>query len=219
MKKSKTENSNKKNNFSYLVIKRVFDIFGSLVGLFFLIPFIIAIKVVYMISGDFGSIFYTQTRIGKNGKEFKLFKFRSMVVNADEALEKILKENKELAKEYNKNKKLENDPRITSIGKFIRRLSIDELPQVLNILFNQMSFIGNRPYLPRERKDMGKYFNDIVKTKPGLSGYWQVSLRSRGTFKQRLEMEQYYSNNCSLWFDIKIFFKTFIVVFDGRGAQ
>ena len=168
MKKSKTVNSNKKNNFSYLVIKRVFDIFGSLVGLFFLIPFIIAIKVVYMISGDFGSIFYTQTRIGKNGKEFKLFKFRSMVVNADEELEKILKENKELAKEYNKNKKLEND---------------------------------------------------IVKTKPGLSGYWQVSLRSRGTFKQRLEMEQYYSNNCSLWFDIKIFFKTFIVVFDGKGAQ
>ena len=210
--------SSKKNIF-YLIIKRIFDIIGALIGIVFLIPITIIIKLISIFTGDFGSIFYTQMRIGKNGKEFKLFKFRSMVINADEVLEKILKEDKELAKEYKKNKKLDRDPRITKIGNFIRKSSIDELPQVVNILFSQMSFIGNRPYLPREKKDMGEYFDDIVKTKPGLSGYWQVSLRSRGTFAQRLEMEQYYSNNCSLWFDTKIFFKTFIVVFDGKGAQ
>jgi undecaprenyl-phosphate galactose phosphotransferase len=206
-------------NFFYLVIKRVFDIVGAITGLILLVPVIVIVKIAYMITGDFNSILYTQKRIGKNGKEFNLFKFRSMVIDADEVLEELLKNNKAIANEYKVNKKIENDPRITKVGKLIRRTSIDELPQVLNILFNQMSFIGNRPYLLKEKKDMGKYFNDIVRTKPGLSGYWQVSLRSRGTFEQRLKMEQYYSNNCNLWFDIKIFFKTFIVIFDGKSAQ
>lgn len=209
----------KKPNIFYLIIKRIFDIIGSIIGIVFLIPIITIVKLIYVFTGDFHSIFFAQTRIGKNGKEFKLFKFRSMIVNADEELDRLLKEDKELAKEYQINKKLENDPRITSVGNFIRRSSIDELPQLINILCGKMSFIGNRPYLPKEKKDMGKYFNDIVKTKPGLSGYWQVSLRSRGTFEQRLKMEQYYSNNCSLWFDIKILFKTFGAVFGGEGAK
>ena len=208
-----------KNKIFYLIIKRIFDFIGALVGLIALIPITIILKIVYVISGDFHSIFFSQKRIGKDGKEFNMLKFRSMVVNADEVLYKMLSENKELAEEYRINKKLENDPRITKMGKFIRKMSIDELPQVLNILLGQMSVVGNRPYLPREKKDMGKYYDDIVKTKPGLTGYWQVSLRSRGTFKQRLKMEQYYSKNCNLWFDTKIFFKTFVVVFDGKGAQ
>ena len=112
--------------------------------------------------GDFHSIFFTQNRIGKNGKEFKFFKFRTMVVNADEVLFKLLKEDKEMAKEYKKNRKLKNDPRITKLGKILRRTSIDELPQLINVFLGNMTMIGNRPYLPREKEDMGKYYKDIM---------------------------------------------------------
>ncbi len=203
----------------YFFIKRAFDLIGSLIGIIFLIPITIIIKLITILSGDFNSIFYTQDRIGKDGVLFKLYKYRSMIPNADEELKKLLKKDKELAREYKKNKKLDNDPRITKIGKFIRKYSIDELPQLINILFGDMSFIGNRPYLPREKEDMGKYYDDIVKTKPGLTGFWQVSLRSRGTFEQRLKMEQFYSNNNGLKFDISIFFKTFGAVFGGKDAK
>ena len=146
----------------YSFIKRFFDILCSLIGIIILIPLSIIIKIFYVLMGDFNSIFFTQNRIGKNGKEFKLFKFRTMVVNADEELFKLLKENKELAKEYKKNRKLKNDPRITKVGKILRRTSIDELPQLINVFLGNMTMIGNRPYLPREKEDMGKYYNDIV---------------------------------------------------------
>ena len=204
---------------TYLFIKRFFDIIISLVGIVFLIPIAIIIKFINILNGDFYPIFFTQVRIGKNGENFKFYKFRSMIPNADEVLFKILKENKELAVEYKENKKLKNDPRITKVGKIIRKLSIDELPQLINILKGDMSFIGNRPYLPREKEDMGDYFNDIVKTKPGLTGLWQVSGRSNTTFKKRLELESYYSDNNSLKLDIKIFFKTFSVVLFSKGAK
>ena len=172
-----------------------------------------------MLTGDFKSIFYSQDRIGKNGKYFKFYKFRSMVPNADEALQEILRTDKELAKEYRRMKKFHDDPRITKVGRFIRRTSIDELPQLINIFMGDMSFIGNRPYLPREKKDMGEYYDEIVKTKPGLTGFWQSSLRSRGTFLDRLKMEKYYSNNYSLKFDISIFFKTLSTLFDKESAK
>ena len=168
---------------------------------------------------DYNSIFYTQDRIGKNGKIFRLYKYRSMIPNADDELKRILKNNKRLAKEYRINKKLRNDPRITKIGRIIRRFSVDELPQIINILKGDMSFIGNRPYLPREIDDMGQYYDDIIKTKPGLTGYWQVSGRSDVTFDYRLKLEKYYSNYCGLKMDIKIFFKTFKAVFGGKGAK
>ena len=142
-----------------------------------------------------------------------------MIPDADEVLKELLKKDKALANEYKINKKLDNDPRITKMGNIIRRYSIDELPQLINILLGQMSFVGNRPYLPREKKDMGNYYKDIIKTKPGLTGFWQVSLRSRGTFEQRLKMERYYSNHFGLRFDISIFFKTFSVVFGKDGAK
>lgn len=203
----------------YRVIKRVFDIVCSLIGLLFLLPITIIIKIASLLSKDYNSIVFTQDRIGKNGKTFKLYKFRSMVPNADEILESILKEDGELAKEYKLNKKMKDDPRLTKIGKFIRKTSIDELPQLINILYGDMSFIGNRPYLPREREDMGEYYNDIVKTKPGLTGYWQVSGRSDTTFKKRLQLERYYSDHCGLRMDIKIFFKTFKVVLCRHGAK
>lgn len=204
---------------SYLVIKRFFDILVSIIGLILLIPIALIIKVAYMCTGDFTSIFFVQERIGKNGKLFKFFKFRSMVPNADEILFRTMELDEIVAAEYSKNKKLKNDPRVTKIGKLIRKLSIDEFPQFINVFLGEMSLIGNRPYLPREKQDMGEYYEDIIKTKPGLTGYWQVSGRSNTTFEKRLELEKEYSDNASLKLDIKIFFKTFVVVLFGKGAK
>ena len=211
------ENVSTLKHYFYVATKRVFDIVVSLIGMVFLIPIAIVVKLIYIFTGDFHSIFYTQTRIGKNGKLFKLYKFRSMTIDADDMLVILLKENKELRKEYAKNKKLQNDPRITKAGKFIRRYSIDELPQLLNIFIGNMSLIGNRPYLPKEKKDMKDYYKDIVKTKPGLTGFWQVSGRNDISFEKRLQLERYYSNHQGFRLDIHIFFKTFKVVLFGYG--
>ena len=213
VKKNKIEKKQKKT--FYFFCKRIIDIIFSVVGLIFFLPIALIIKISYVLTGDFHKIFFVQERIGLNGKLFKFYKFRTMIPNADEALFKLLKEDKKLAKEYKENKKLENDPRITKIGKFLRNSSIDELPQILNIVKGDMTLIGNRPYLPREKEVMGDYFDDIVKTKPGLTGYWQVNGRSDVSFDTRLKLEKYYSNNCSLLMDIKIFLKTFIVVVKG----
>ncbi len=204
--------------YSYLFIKRLVDIVVGIIGLIVLIPITIILKIGSMITGDFNSVFFAQSRIGKNGKEFKFYKYRSMIPNADEVLFKMLEEDKEMAKEYKTNKKLKNDPRITKIGKFIRRFSIDELPQLLNVLKGDMSLVGNRPYLPREKDDMGDYFDDIVKTKPGITGYWQVSGRKDVTFANRLKLEKHYSNNRGFKMDITILFKTFGAIFGGHGA-
>ncbi|MDE5629975.1 MAG: sugar transferase, partial [Bacilli bacterium] len=141
--------------------------------------------------------------------------FRSMVDNADEVLFEMLKKDKNVSEEYKINKKLKNDPRITKVGRFIRKVSIDELPQLVNVLKGDMSLIGNRPYLPREKEDMGRYYNDIILSKPGITGLWQTSGRSNTTFTKRCKIEAEYSKNMSLMTDIKIFFKTFIVVFKG----
>lgn len=206
------------SKYLYFFIKRLFDIICALIGIVFLIPIAIIVKISYMLTGDFKSIFYSHERIGKNGKLFKLYKFRSMVPNADKILEEILKD-PETNEKYKKNMKLENDPRITKVGKIIRKTSIDEMPQFINVLIGNMSMIGNRPYLPREKKDMGKYYDNIVKSKPGITGHWQTSGRNNIDFKSRLRLESYYSENMSILFDIKIFFKTFSVVFFGRGAQ
>lgn len=203
----------------YKFIKRTFDILLSLIGLIFIIPISLILKIAFIITGDFHPIIFTQDRIGKNGEIFKLYKFRSMVPNADEILFKTLEIDLSAKEEYQKNKKLKNDPRITKVGKIIRKLSIDELPQLINILKGDMSFIGNRPYLPREKEDMDDFYEDIIKTKPGLTGYWQVNGRSNTTFRKRLELESYYSNNNSLLLDIKIFIKTFKVVLFSKGAE
>ena len=203
----------------YLVCKRIFDIFISLIGLVFLVPIYIIIRIAYIISGDFNGILYTQDRIGIHGKKFKLYKYRSMIIDADNKLEELLNNNEDLRKEYKENKKLVNDPRVTKVGTFIRKYSIDELPQLLNVFIGNMSLIGNRPYLPREKKDMGKYFDGIVKTKPGLTGYWQINGRNDTSFNKRLQLEEYYSEHQCFKLDFKIFFKTFAVVLQGRGAK
>jgi len=206
-------------NNEVLMNEQTFDIVVALIGCLFLLPVAVIVKISSLISGDLNPIVFSQNRIGKNGQEFKFYKFRSMIPNADEALFKLLEKNPERKKEYEQNKKLENDPRITKIGKFLRKTSLDELPQFINVLKGDMSLIGNRPYLPREKEDMKNYYNDIVKTKPGLTGYWQVNGRSDTSFGQRLTLEQYYSNHASLRLDIKIFFKTFKVVLLHKGSK
>jgi len=203
----------------YLFIKRLFDILISLIGLFILVPISFIVKICYLVNGDFDSIFFVQNRIGKDGKIFKLYKFRTMVMNADDILEQLLLNNENISLEYELNKKLKNDPRITKIGKFLRKSSLDELPQMINVFLGDMSLIGNRPYLPREKKDMGKYYEDIIITRPGLTGYWQVSGRSNTTFNKRLKLEKHYSINNGLKLDLEIFFKTFKVVLFGKDAM
>lgn len=203
------------SNALYVFFKRFFDIIASLIGLVILIPSIILVKISYMLNGDYASIFFVQDRIGKSGKLFKMIKFRTMVIDADAKLVELLKSNRKLANEYRINKKLVNDPRITRAGKFVRKISLDELPQIINVFLGQMSLIGNRPYLPREIPDMGRYYNEIIKSKPGLSGLWQTSGRSNTTFLTRLKLETYYSNHKSFRLDVELFVKTFLVVFKG----
>ena len=203
---------------AYLFCKRLFDIVCGLIGFIVLVPIILLVKIFTLLSGDKESIFFTQSRIGQNGKEFKFYKFRSMVPNADEVLFELLKKAKDLASEYKLNKKLKKDPRITKVGAILRKTSLDELPQVINILKGDMAVIGNRPYLPREKEDMGEYFDDIVSTKPGLTGLWQTAGTKKTTFAHRLLFESWYSRNMTMWLDIRIFFATFKAVIFGHGA-
>ena len=146
---------------SYLVIKRVGDITISLFVVTILIPIAFLIKIANILNKDYGKLIYKQERIGENGKLFTLYKFRSMSINADEELNNILK-NEKYKQEYDLNKKINNDPRVTKVGSFIRKTSIDELPQIINVIKGEMSLVGNRPYLPREKDDMGVYYNNIV---------------------------------------------------------
>lgn len=204
---------------SYLIPKRIIDIVGGIVGCILLIPITIFVKIAYLLTGDFGPIFFSQIRIGKNGKLIKIYKFRSMIMNADEVLEQMLKKDDDLAREYKRFKKFSNDPRITKVGKIIRKTSIDEFPQFINVLKGEMSLVGPRPYLPREKEDMGEYYNTIIKCKPGVTGYWQVNGRSGTDFVQRLVLDEYYYNVRCLVMDTKILLKTILKVFKKEGAK
>lgn len=177
----------------YLVFKRLIDIVISILALPFLVLLTVIIKIAYLCTGDFHTIFYTQDRIGKNGKIFKIYKYRSMVWNAEEKLQELMKTNSKIRNEYTKYKKLIDDPRITKVGKFIRRYSIDEAPQFINLILGNMTLVGNRPYLVTEKKEMGKYYKDIIKTKPGITGLWQVSSHNRMKFEERLKLESVYA--------------------------
>jgi undecaprenyl-phosphate galactose phosphotransferase len=203
----------------YMGVKRFVDIICSIFGMLFLIPLTIFVKIASVMTGDFNSIFFMQERIGKDGVPFKLYKYRTMVPNADKILKKLMKENNQLAEEYNKYKKLENDPRITKVGNLLRKFSLDEFPQFINIFKGDMSLVGPRPYLYREKKDMGKYFNIIKQAKPGLTGYWQVNGRNNTDFKERLLLDEEYMKIRGLSLDLKIFFMTFAKVLKRDGAK
>lgn len=213
--KDKIENK----NIIYNVIKRIIDIIGGLVGTIILIPITLCVYIARKIlKEDDGPLFYEQLRIGKDGKEFRFYKFRSMVMNADEKLKDYLEKNEEARQEYKKYKKLKNDPRITKLGNFLRKTSIDEFPQFINVLKGDMSLVGPRPYLHREIQDMGDSYGTIISVKPGLTGYWQVNGRSEKDFKERTEMDVAYVHDRTLWLDIKFMIKTVLKIFKKEGA-
>lgn len=206
-------------DISGMIIKRLFDILGGLVGVIILIPITIYIKLQFLKNGDKESIFFTQERIGYKGKLFRIYKYRSMVPHAEEILDELMEKDPKIKEEYETNKKLEHDPRVTEIGEKIRRNSIDELPQLINVLKGEMSLVGPRPYLPREKEDMGKYYKTIVSCKPGLTGMWQTHGRSEAPFPQRLRYDDYYYRNWSIWLDLTILTKTFKTVNSTDGAM
>lgn len=199
-------------------IKRTVDFLGGIVGTILLVPITIAVFIGNKILKDNGPIFYTQERIGKNGKKFKMYKFRSMVLNADEKLEKYLSENEEARKEYKKYRKLRNDPRITKMGRLLRKTSLDEFPQFINIIKGDMSLVGPRPYLEKEKEEMNGFFKYITSMKPGLTGFWQVNGRNDVTFVDRLDMDMNYYYTRSLKLDAKILYKTVKKVIKREGA-
>lgn len=208
-----------KNDVFYNLMKRVFDVIVAFFGCLFLLPLTLCIKIASLLSGDKNKIFFKQERIGKDGKPIYIYKFRSMIVNAEEVLENLLKTNERIKKEYLTNKKIENDPRITKIGKFIRKYSIDEFPQFINVLKGEMSIVGPRPYLYREKDDMGFYYNFIINSKPGITGMWQVNGRSNTEFYKRLILDRKYENEKGIKCDLAIFFKTFSKVLKKEGSK
>lgn len=201
-----------------LFIKRIIDIIGAIVGIAILIPLTVAVWIGNRICKDKGPIFYSQERIGKDGKIFKMYKFRSMVVGADEVLQELLEKDEKANKEYSEYKKLENDPRITKFGNFLRKTSLDEFPQFINVLRGEMSIVGPRAYLIREKEDMGDTYETIIRCKPGITGLWQVNGRSSVNFKTRLDMDVEYYNKYSTTLDLEILFKTISAVLNKNGA-
>lgn len=201
----------------YRYLKRLLDIVSGLIGVIILVPIVIFMKGLFMAFNDYGDLMYCQKRVGKDGIIFKMYKFRTMVENADEKLEELLKEER-YKKEWEENQKLEDDPRITKIGRWLRKTSLDELPQVINVLLGDMSIVGPRPLVEGELEAHGGtalYW----KVKPGITGYWASHGRSNIDYKERLEMEYFYVRNCSLKLDLICLYKTFLSVLTGKGAK
>lgn len=201
------------------ITKRIIDIIGSIFGIIALIPLTVMIWIANLIAGDNGPLFYAQERIGKDGKIFKMYKYRSMVVGAEEKLKQYLEENEKAKEEYKKYRKLKKDPRITKIGNFIRKTSLDEFPQFINVLKGEMSLVGPRPYIPEEKEEINGYFRYITSVKPGVTGFWQVNGRSNVTFYDRLDMDMKYFYNHSLKLDIKLLKQTAEKMIKKEGAM
>ena len=204
----------------YKIVKRIIDIVGALIGCIFLIPLTLVIWMANIISKDNGPVFYVQKRIGKGGKVFLMYKYRSMVVDADRKLKRYLLDNPDADAEFKKYRKLKEDPRVTPIGKFIRKTSLDEFPQFINVLKGDMSLVGPRPYLQREKRAMKKNYKEIIKVKPGLTGPWQVQGRSEIPLEDRIKMDIDYIKEQSILKDIKYLFKTVLSIFKSdEGAM
>ena len=184
------------------------------VALILLSPLFAIIAIAIKIDSK-GPVFFAHKRIGKNGKIIKLYKFRSMVINAEELIKSFTPEQ---MREYKENYKLTNDPRITKVGKFLRKTSLDELPQLINIINGDLSIIGPRPLVADELEKYGVNKDKFLSVTPGLTGYWAANGRSNTTYEQRMEMELYYIDNLSLKMDIKVFFKTILSVLKKEGA-
>lgn len=198
----------------YSLFKRIFDVVSSTLLLIILSPlFLILIALVKLDSK--GPVFFGHKRIGYKGETISVYKFRSMVQNAEEVLRNFTPEQKA---EFEKNFKLDDDPRVTKIGAFLRKTSLDELPQLINIIKGDMSVVGPRPIVQKEVVKYGKYADKLFSVKPGLTGFWQANGRSDTTYDERVQMDMYYIDNRSTLLDIKILFKTVIAVIRKEGA-
>lgn len=205
------------NKFN-IALKRSLDIFLILFALPLLAIVFIIVALIMKFQEPNEKIFFSQPRLGLNGRHFRCYKFRSMCMNQD-FMSEWLKKNPDEEKYYKVFKKYKNDPRITKIGKILRKTSLDELPQILNVLKGEMSIVGPRPYLPSELPDLEKYIDIILAVKPGITGIWQVGGRSDVDFETRAKMDAWYMKNWSIWSDIVIIIKTFKVVLARKGAS
>ena len=205
-------------NGIYKFVKRAFDFIAALAAIVAISPLLLIISaIVYL--GDPGPVIYGQVRIGKNGKAFKMWKFRSMYKNADKMLDQLTDEQRQ---QYITEFKIDNDPRITPVGNFLRKTSLDELPQLFNVLCNDMRLVGPRPLIESEIQTYyADMFDTLLSVKPGVTGYWQAYARNNATYQsgQRQQMEMYYVNNASIMLDIKILFRTFASVLRRDGAK
>lgn len=216
MQKNKTKYFKKD---SYKIIKTIFDLFFSLIILIFGFPIFMLIALLIKLSSR-GSIFFLQERIGKNKKTFNCIKFRTMHPEAEDILENLITTNDKLRKEFEETHKLKNDPRITKIGKFLRKTSLDEIPQFLNVIKMEMSIIGPRPIVKKEIQKYGESYNKVISIKPGITGLWQVSGRNNLSYKRRVILDCLYVDNISPLLDLRIIIRTFGVIFfpNDRGA-
>lgn len=210
-----TKNDVKKISLYKMFIKRTIDIVLSAIGLIILSPLMLIIAVAIKFESK-GKVFFKHKRIGKDGKKIYIYKFRTMVENAEDLIKQFTPEQME---EFKENFKLENDPRVTKIGKFLRKTSLDELPQMFNILKGELSIIGPRPIIDEELEKYGDNKDKFLSVTPGLTGYWAANGRSDTTYDERMKMELYYIDNVSLKMDLKIFFKTILAVIKGEGAR
>nr|WP_316569595.1 sugar transferase [Neobacillus sp. YIM B06451] len=198
----------------YPYSKRLFDIVGALAGLMVLSIVFMFVAILIKLEDPKGTVIFSQKRIGLNGKEFRIYKFRSMVSNAEEKLAELLKYNEVSGAMF----KMKKDPRITRIGKFIRKTSIDELPQLFNVLKGDMSLVGPRPPLPREVEEYTSYHKQRLLVIPGCTGLWQISARNSVGFEEMVQLDLEYIKKCSFIFDMKIILKTVLVLFGSKNA-
>lgn len=208
------ENIDESKKRFYEICKRGIDIIGAGSGLLLLSPVIVVVACAVKFTSK-GPIFFSQKRVGKNGKIFDMYKFRSMVVNAEELKEKLAHQNEMSGPMF----KMKDDPRVTKIGKFIRKTSLDELPQLWNVLKGDMSLVGPRPSLPKEVKQFEKWMYKRLTVKPGLTCYWQVSGRNNIDFEDWMKLDISYVEDRNLWIDIKLIFKTVLVLFGDKNAH
>lgn len=217
---AKLENDEYKNIFNkfYPFFKRLLDIIAGICGSLIIIPLFLIIKIIYMLNKDFAPIMFKQQRVGKNGKIFSMYKFRTMVVDADRILKDMLK-NEELRKEWEENQKFHNDPRITKCGNILRKTSLDEIPQFFNLLKGDMSLIGPRPLVKGELLDHNGNPNIYEKVRPGISGLWASTGRSQISYEERLMLEYEYVENYSFKMDMKCVINTIHAVITKKGAK
>ena len=203
----------------YRIIKTIFDLFFALIILIVGFPIFIAIALLIKFNSR-GSIFFLQERIGQNKKTFNCIKFRTMHPEAEDILENLMTNNEKLRKEFEETHKLKNDPRITNIGKFLRKTSLDEIPQFINVIKMEMSIIGPRPIVKNEIQKYGESYNKVISLKPGITGLWQVSGRNNLSYKRRVILDCLYVDNISPLLDLRIIIRTFGVIFfpNDRGA-